>query len=60
METCRYSGKNSYETEDAANRAASWSNSLKDSKSFDVKGLRAYKCNWCYKWHLTSKETKKK
>jgi hypothetical protein len=56
MNICTLSGKNAYETEDDAIRASQWSRTLQESDIFDVKPpLRVYNCNWCYKWHLTSK-----
>jgi hypothetical protein len=50
------SGKNSYETERDAERAASLGMHLSKEKKLN---LTTYMCLYCYQWHLTSSKNKK-
>ena len=53
MDICRYSGKNVYYTEEGAIKAA-----VSSVGKYSTNKLRVYKCNWCYKWHLSSKNNR--
>jgi hypothetical protein len=50
-EKCELTGKNSYERESDALAAA-----VRSAGQRNTSFLRVYKCNYCFKWHLTSQK----
>lgn len=58
--TCPFSGKNAYDTESEAKGAIERKKLFNENSFQNDLVLSVYQCNFCFKWHLTSKKRKNK